>query len=103
MEDHKVRIPYDPKIRAALREVTKQTTAAGNIRFTAERTADGHADEFWALGLAIHAASGLVDMPIDYQSAGTRTQLNDYVSTPGGIIVPHGFGAVRGNNDFGGY
>ena len=57
MEDRKVRIPYDPKIRSGLRSVTKQTTSAGNIRFTAERTQDGHADEFWALGLAIHAAS----------------------------------------------
>jgi hypothetical protein len=39
-------------IRADLRSVTKQTTEAGNIRFTAERTPDGHADRFWALALA---------------------------------------------------
>ncbi len=57
MEDKKLRIPYDPQTRAALRMVTKQVTAAGNVRFTAERTPDGHADEFWALGLAQHAAS----------------------------------------------
>lgn len=56
MEDRNLRIPYDPKIRAGLRAVTKQTTGAGNIRFTAESTQDGHADEFWALALAIHAA-----------------------------------------------
>lgn len=56
MEDRRLRIPYDPTIRADLRQVTKQVTAAGNIRFTAERTADGHADRFWALALAIHAA-----------------------------------------------
>lgn len=55
-EDKKLRIPYDPHIRADFRSVTKQTTAAGNIRFTAERTPDGHADRFWSLGLAIHAA-----------------------------------------------
>jgi len=30
---------------------------AGNIRFTAERSEEGHADRFWALALAIHAAS----------------------------------------------
>jgi phage FluMu gp28-like protein len=58
MEDHIVRIPYDPKVRADLRQVTKQVTPAGNIRFTAERTPDGHADHFWALALGIHAASG---------------------------------------------
>jgi phage FluMu gp28-like protein len=45
MEDRRLRIPYDPKVRA------------GNIRFTAERTPDGHADRFWSLALAIHAAS----------------------------------------------
>ncbi|GHT90048.1 hypothetical protein AGMMS49545_02260 [Betaproteobacteria bacterium] len=57
MEDRRLRIPADKTIRADLRQVMKQTTAAGNIRFTAERTPDGHADRFWALGLAIHAAS----------------------------------------------
>jgi len=56
-EDRKLRLPYRPKIRADLRAVTKQTTAAGNIRFTAERTQDGHADRFWSLALAIEAAS----------------------------------------------
>lgn len=56
MEERRVRIPYDPKIRSDLRAVTKQVTAAGNIRFTAERTPDGHSDRFWAIALAIHAA-----------------------------------------------
>lgn len=55
-EDRKLRIPYDPKVRADLRAVTKQTTAAGNIRFTAERTPDGHSDRFWACALGKHAA-----------------------------------------------
>lgn len=69
MEDRSLRLPYDPKTRAALRAVTKQTTAAGNIRFTAERTPDGHADEFWALALAIHAASNPA-APIEFMSDG---------------------------------
>jgi len=55
MEDRKVRIPEDPKIRADLRKVQKVTTLAGNIRFVAESTPDGHADRFWALALALHA------------------------------------------------
>jgi hypothetical protein len=58
MEDRALRIPYDPVIRADLRSVTKQTTA-GNIRFTAERTTDGHADRFWALALAVHAGAAV--------------------------------------------
>lgn len=57
MEERRLRIPFSKEVRADLRSVTKQVTAAGNIRFTAERTADGHADRFWALALAIEAAS----------------------------------------------
>ncbi|MQY50783.1 terminase large subunit domain-containing protein [Rhodocyclus gracilis] len=71
MEDRKVLIPYDPKIRAGLRSVTKQTTSAGNVRFTAERTPDGHADEFWGLALAIHAASS-PRSPIEFTAAPSR-------------------------------
>lgn len=76
MEDRTLRIPHDPAIRADLRQVTKQTTAAGNIRFTAERTPDGHADHFWALGLAVHAASqpGVI---IDYQSTNKQRASSD--------------------------
>lgn len=58
MQERTLRIPYDREIRADLRSVTKQVTAAGNVRFTAERTPDGHADRFWALALAIEAAKG---------------------------------------------
>lgn len=56
MEDRKVRIPEDAKIRADLRKVQKVVTPAGNIRFVAESTPDGHADRFWALALALHAS-----------------------------------------------
>jgi phage FluMu gp28-like protein len=69
MEDRTMRIPYDPKIRADLRQVTKQVTPSGNIRFTAERTVDGHADHFWALALAKQAASS-PSAPIEFMSSG---------------------------------
>ncbi len=59
MEERRLRIPFRKEIRSDLRSVTKQVSAAGNIRFTAERTADGHADRFWALALAIEAAGGV--------------------------------------------
>jgi phage FluMu gp28-like protein len=75
MEDRRLRIPYDPKIRADLRSVTKETTAAGNIRFTAERSEDGHADHFWALGLAISAASTPAG-PVAYESV-TKRRLSE--------------------------
>ncbi|MDD5613216.1 MAG: hypothetical protein PHF75_09255, partial [Gallionella sp.] len=74
MQDKKVRIPYRPEVRADLRAVTKVTTAAGNVRFTAERSENGHADRFWAKALGIHAASNPV-APIDFipvpKSSGT--------------------------------
>jgi len=75
MEDRALRIPDDPTIRADLRKVQKVTTAAGNIRFVAESTPDGHADRFWALALAKHAASNPA-APIEYQSdhAGERAR-----------------------------
>jgi phage FluMu gp28-like protein len=56
MQDRKLRIPYKPEIRSDLRGVTKATTAAGNIRFTAERSSNGHSDRFWSAALGIHAA-----------------------------------------------
>ncbi|MGH8019576.1 MAG: terminase large subunit domain-containing protein [Opitutaceae bacterium] len=54
-EDKTVRIPNRNEIRADLRAIKKETTAAGNIRFTADRGKNGHADRFWALALALHA------------------------------------------------
>ena len=71
MEDRQLRIPYKPEVRADLRAVTKETTVAGNIRFTAERSENGHADRFWALALAIHAASTPA-APIEYQAGGSK-------------------------------
>jgi Mu-like prophage FluMu protein gp28 len=55
-EDRTARIPDDPKIIASHRAVRKETTASGNVRFVAESTAAGHADDFWAHALALHAA-----------------------------------------------
>lgn len=55
-EDRSVRIPNSAVIRADLRAVKKETTASGNLRFTADRGKNGHSDRFWALGLALHAA-----------------------------------------------
>lgn len=55
-EDKTVRIPNAPAIRADLRAIKKETTASGNVRFTADRGKNGHSDRFWALALALHAA-----------------------------------------------
>jgi len=55
-EDRRIRVPYGPDIREDLHAVRMERTAAGNARFDAEQTAAGHADRFWALALAVHAA-----------------------------------------------
>lgn len=55
-EDRTLRIPSSSAIRSDLRAIRKETTASGNIRFTADRGKNGHSDRFWALALAAHAA-----------------------------------------------
>jgi len=79
MEDKALKIPADPKIRADLRSVTKVVSTAGNIRFTAERDSTGHADRFWALGLAVHSAAtgGEMFLAKDIRSSGRRVAFNE--------------------------
>lgn len=56
-EDKLARIPIAVEIREDLHSIRKTVTAAGNVRYLAERTPDGHADRFWAKGLAVHASN----------------------------------------------
>lgn len=60
-EDKKLFIPADelvPDLTADLHSVKKITTTSNNIRFDAESETgvSGHADRFWSLALAAHAA-----------------------------------------------
>lgn len=66
-EDQAVKIPRRNEIRSDLRSIRKTTTAAGNIRFDADRGTNGHADRFWALALALHAGS-TPSGPIEYET-----------------------------------
>jgi phage FluMu gp28-like protein len=61
-EDRSARIPSDPLIRSDLRAIKKETTASGNIRFTADRGKNGHSDRFWGLALALHAGKTVQSM-----------------------------------------
>lgn len=56
-EDRQLRIPIDRKIREDIHSIKKITTSAGNIRYDADRNETGHADRYWALALAVHAAA----------------------------------------------
>ena len=61
-EDKLCRTAVSRKLRDDLHAVKKTTTAAGNVRFDAERTKEGHADRFWAKSLAFMASdTGVVE------------------------------------------
>ncbi len=57
-EQATIRIPEDRGLRSAVHAIRRIPTAAGHFRFDAERSEAGHADEFWALSLALMAADG---------------------------------------------
>lgn len=70
-DDRTIRIPADHDLREDLHSVRKLTTAAGNIRFDAERGNAGHADRFTAISLCCHAASTPAGV-IEFASTGER-------------------------------
>jgi phage FluMu gp28-like protein len=58
LEDRAIRLPASPVLREDLHSVKREAGATGAPRLSAERTAHGHADRFWALALACAAAAG---------------------------------------------
>lgn len=55
-QDKLIRVPADENLREDLHSVQKTITPAGNIRYEGQ-TESSHADRFWSLALAVHAAS----------------------------------------------
>jgi phage FluMu gp28-like protein len=55
-EKQSIRIPNSPEILSDLRSIKKECTPTGTIRFSADRSKNGHADRFWALALAVNAS-----------------------------------------------
>lgn len=56
-QDRLIKIPADKNIREDLHSIKKVVTSSNNIRFDVSQSeVSGHADRFWALALAIHAA-----------------------------------------------
>jgi phage FluMu gp28-like protein len=55
-EARRITIPDDRDLINDIHSVRKLVTPSNNIRFDADRTEKGHADRFWALALAVHAA-----------------------------------------------
>lgn len=56
MEQGHMRIPHDPKLRAAFCKVQRTITSNNAPKFEAKRDSSGHADEFFGALLAWHAA-----------------------------------------------
>ena len=58
MEDGVPRIPAEPYIRNSFHSIKRLPTLSGHFRFDSDASDKaGHADEFWAAALALHAAS----------------------------------------------
>lgn len=97
LEDGIPRIPAEVYIRNSFHAVKKLPTGTGHFRFDAERTeATGHADEFWASALALHA-SGTSGPP-----AGTATSgpfARDWQAARNGVLS---VGAAAGLGSQGG-
>ncbi len=56
-EDRSTRIPFeDDALKTDIRAIRKEVSKGGTIRFSADRGKNGHADRFWGLALALHAA-----------------------------------------------
>ena len=55
MEDVRFLTPDDRFVIADFRKIRKEETSSGNVRFTGERDANGHADRFWAAALCREA------------------------------------------------
>ncbi len=78
MEDKRVAVPVSPVIRNSLHSVKRIATQTGAFRYDAEKSEPtGHADHFWALALAVQAATdpavvqtiGRAGSPIEYLDA----------------------------------
>ncbi len=64
-QDRTIRIPEDKDVREDLHSIRKVTTASNNMRFdVAKSEVSGHADRFWALALANHAANDASSGPV---------------------------------------
>lgn len=56
VQAREISLPDDEKLILDFHSVEKSVTAAGNVTIGSPRTKEGHADRFWAAGLAVRAA-----------------------------------------------
>jgi len=78
-QDRSIIIPASEEIREDIHSIKKTVTSANKIRLEAENNDEivhGHADRFWALSLALHAAQANVG-PIVVSSRGRRSKITE--------------------------
>lgn len=75
-EDGGVFVPDDPLVREDLHSIRTVVTAAGNVRFDVMKTEEeAHADRFWSLALAIHAAGDKNSGPVNIATRAKRAAM----------------------------
>ncbi|MGH9358208.1 MAG: terminase large subunit domain-containing protein [Candidatus Acidiferrales bacterium] len=78
MEETKVRVPDDARVRASFRAIKKTQNAVGQFRFDTEHDAKyGHADHWWAFCLAETAAQ---------RAASSLRQPGNHLAGVGGLV-----------------
>ena len=55
-EDRRIQHPIDEPLREDLRKPERVVNPSGRVSIAASRDGAGHADHFWSLALAVHAA-----------------------------------------------
>jgi len=84
LEAKRERLPAgDPVLRADLHKLRKETGPTGNVRFTAERDASGHADRAWAGFLATAAAVDGLGGPIEFTAVPKHRRGDDNDASDG--------------------
>lgn len=88
-EDRKSLIPADHRIRNSLHSVKRMAASTGHFRFDAERTDEtGHADHFWAKGLAVQSAGN--GAPLAYGSSDPESMGRPVRDLSEGVIMESG-------------
>ena len=87
-EERRERIPAAAFIRRSINAVKRYTSNTGHFRFDADRTEQGHADEFWASALCTAAADGPA-ISLDARFSGNKVAASS-------MGVGSGFGSMGG-------
>ena len=89
MESRLTLLPDTRDVRRAFSAVKKFVTPSGNLRFDAERTEAGHADEFWAKALA--------DLAADESARRTSSISDAYLVEGAPLVAPAAFAVGDAN------